>query len=79
MVVHQIRQMNEDNQQLIYLKNKVERKTRHTIALEESIGKMSEKLRKTMEENRIVRRRTKMQHEETKEEVILTSDRLYGY
>ncbi|ESW09828.1 hypothetical protein PHAVU_009G159600 [Phaseolus vulgaris] len=71
MVVHQIRQMNEDNQQLIYLKNKVERKTRHTIALEESIGKMSEKLRKTMEENRIVRRRTKMQHEETKEEMYM--------
>ncbi|KOM40708.1 hypothetical protein LR48_Vigan04g090600 [Vigna angularis] len=65
MVVHQIRQMNEDNQQLLYFKNKVVKTTKHTKTLEESIGKMSEKLRKTMEENRIVRRRTKMQHEET--------------
>jgi len=79
MVVHQIRQMNEDNQQLIYFKNKIEKNTKHTKALEESFGKMSEKLRKTMEENRIVRRRTKMQHEETKEEVILTSDRIRCY
>ena len=79
MVVHQIRQMNEDNQQLLYFKDKAVKGEKHTKALEESIGIMSEKLRKTMEENRIVRRRTKMQHEETKEEVILTSNRLHGY
>ncbi|BAT79045.1 hypothetical protein VIGAN_02184600 [Vigna angularis var. angularis] len=79
MVVHQIRQMNEDNQQLLYFKNKVVKTTKHTKTLEESIGKMSEKLRKTMEENRIVRRRTKMQHEETIEGVILTSDSIYDY
>ncbi|XP_020211312.1 protein SUPPRESSOR OF GENE SILENCING 3 isoform X2 [Cajanus cajan] len=71
MVVHQIRQMNEDNQQLIYFKNKAVKGAKHTKALEESIGMMSEKLRKTMEENRIVRRRTKMQHEETKEEMYM--------
>ncbi|KOM40702.1 hypothetical protein LR48_Vigan04g090000 [Vigna angularis] len=71
MVVHQIRQMNEDNQQLLYFKNKVVKTTKHTKTLEESIGKMSEKLRKTMEENRIVRRRTKIQHEETIEEMYM--------
>ena len=71
MVVHQIRQMNEDNQQLLYFKNKAVKGAKHTKALEESIGIMSEKLRKTMEENRIVRRRTKMQHEETKEEMYM--------
>lgn len=70
----QIRQMSEDNQQLIYLKNKYFREKMHSKALEESFGIVTEKLRKTMEENRIVRRRTKTQHEEIKEEVILTSD-----
>jgi len=76
MVVHQIRQMNEDNQQLLYLKNKMVKEKKHSKALEESFGIVTEKLRKTMEENRIVRRRTKMQHEEIKEEVTLTSDTL---
>ncbi|RDX73391.1 Protein SUPPRESSOR OF protein SILENCING 3, partial [Mucuna pruriens] len=71
MVVNQIRQMNEDNQYLLYFKNKAVKGAKHTKALEESIGIMSEKLRKTMEENRIVRRRTKMQHEETKEEMYM--------
>lgn len=69
MVVHQIRQMNEDNQQLLYLKNKMVKEKKHSKALEESFGIVTEKLRKTMEENRIVRRRTKMQHEEIKEEM----------
>ncbi|RHN70043.1 putative XS domain-containing protein [Medicago truncatula] len=69
MVVHQIRQMSEDNQQLLYLKNKMVKEMQHSKALEESFGIVTEKLRKTMEENRIVRRRTKMQHEEIKEEM----------
>jgi hypothetical protein len=76
MVVNQIRQMSEDNQQLLYFKNKVVKEKKHSKAMEESFGIVTEKLRKTMEENRIVRRRTKMQHEEIKEEVILTSDTL---
>ena len=78
MVVKQFRQMSEDNQQLIYLKDKVAKEQKHAKALEESFDIVAEKLRKTMEENRIVRLRTKMQHEENKEEVILTSNRLYG-
>ncbi|XVE98548.1 hypothetical protein REPUB_Repub03eG0115400 [Reevesia pubescens] len=69
MVVKQIRQMSEDNQQLIFYKNKVAKEKRLKSALEESFGIVSEKLRKTMEENRIVRQRTKMQHEQNKEEM----------
>lgn len=70
MVVHQIRQMSEDNQQLIYFRNKVDKERRHSKQLEESFGIVSEKLRKTMEENRIVRQRTQMHHEQNKEEVM---------
>ncbi|KAB5511875.1 hypothetical protein DKX38_028903 [Salix brachista] len=44
MVVNQIRQMAEDNQQLIYLKNKVVKEQRHSKQLEESFGIVSEKL-----------------------------------
>ncbi|KAE8694967.1 SGS3-like protein [Hibiscus syriacus] len=69
MVVNQIRQMSEDNQQLIFYKNKVAKEQRLKNALEESFGIVTEKLRKTMEENRIVRQRTKMQHEQNKEEM----------
>ncbi|XP_038997751.1 protein SUPPRESSOR OF GENE SILENCING 3-like [Hibiscus syriacus] len=69
MVVNQIRQMSEDNQQLIFYKNKVAKEKRLKTALEESFGIVTEKLRKTMEENRIVRQRTKMQHEQNKEEM----------
>ncbi|KAK2442915.1 protein SUPPRESSOR OF GENE SILENCING [Trifolium repens] len=68
MVVNQIRQMSEDNQQLLYFKNKVVKEKKHSKAMDESFGIVTQKLRKTMEENRIVRRRTKMQHEEIKEE-----------
>ncbi|XP_028766128.1 protein SUPPRESSOR OF GENE SILENCING 3 [Neltuma alba] len=71
MVTNQIRQMSEDNQQLVYLKNRVVKEKEHARALEESFGKVTEKLHKTMEENRIVRLRTKMQHEENKEEMNL--------
>lgn len=71
MVVNQLRQMNEDNQLLVYLKDRDVRKQKQTKALEESLDIVTEKLRRTMEENRIVRLRTKMQHEENKEEVII--------
>ncbi|KAF8022990.1 hypothetical protein BT93_F0487 [Corymbia citriodora subsp. variegata] len=69
MVVNQVNQMTEDNQKLIWLKNKVVKERRHSKALEESFDIVSEKLRKTMEENRIVRHRTMMQHEQNKEEM----------
>ncbi|KAL3524606.1 hypothetical protein ACH5RR_012978 [Cinchona calisaya] len=69
MVVKQLKQMSEDNQQLIWFKNRVAKEQLHSKALEESYGLVSEKLRKTQEENRIVRLRTKMHHEQNKEEM----------
>ncbi|XP_022863317.1 protein SUPPRESSOR OF GENE SILENCING 3-like [Olea europaea var. sylvestris] len=69
MVVNQMKQMSEDNQQLTWFKNKVAKEQRNNKALQESFGLISEKLRKTMEENRIVRLRTKMHHEQHKEEM----------
>ncbi|PIN16619.1 hypothetical protein CDL12_10710 [Handroanthus impetiginosus] len=71
MVVNQMKQMSEDNQQLIWLKNKVAKEQTSKKALEESLGMLTEKLRKTVEENRIVKLRTKKYHEQNKEEVIL--------
>lgn len=69
MVVNQMKQMSEDNQQLTWFKNKVAKEQRSKKALEESVGWMSERLRKTLEENRIVRLRTKMHHEQHKEDM----------
>ncbi|XP_043720575.1 protein SUPPRESSOR OF GENE SILENCING 3-like isoform X2 [Telopea speciosissima] len=69
MVVGPMKQMSEDNQQLMYLKNEVVKEQRHSKALEESFGVLNEKLRKTAEDNRIVRQRTKEQHEQNKEEM----------
>ncbi|KAG7011098.1 Protein SUPPRESSOR OF GENE SILENCING 3, partial [Cucurbita argyrosperma subsp. argyrosperma] len=71
MVVDQIRKMSEDNQELSWLKNRVVKERSKVKAYEESLGKVCEKLRKTKEENRIVRQRTLMQHRETKEEMQL--------
>ncbi|KAK4381524.1 protein SUPPRESSOR OFSILENCING 3 [Sesamum angolense] len=69
MVVNQMKQMSEDNQQLIWFKNKVAEEQTSKKALEESYGIVTEKLRKTMEENRIVKLRTKKHHEQNKEEM----------
>lgn len=69
MVVKQLKQMSEDNQQLIWFKNRVAKEQRHSKALEESFGALSEKLRQTEEDNRIVRLRSKMHHQQNKEEM----------
>ncbi|KAG8373214.1 hypothetical protein BUALT_Bualt11G0000300 [Buddleja alternifolia] len=69
MVVNQMKQMSEDNQQLLWLKNKVSKEQKSKKALEESYGLVTEKLRKTMEENRVVKLRTKKHHEQNKEEM----------
>lgn len=74
MVVNQIKQMSEDNQQLNWLKNRVVKERNKAKAYEESLDIVCEKLRKTKEENRIVRQRTLMQYEENKEEVYLCLD-----
>lgn len=69
MVVIPMKQMNEDNQQLSYFKNKVVKEQRNAKVLEESLTIVSQKLRMTMEENRLVRLRTKEQHEQNKKEM----------
>ncbi|KAL0738491.1 hypothetical protein Bca4012_014701 [Brassica carinata] len=68
-VVKELRQIAEDNQQLNWFKNKLTKQNKHAKVLEESLGILSEKLRKTAADNRIVRQRTKMQHEQNREEM----------
>ena len=75
MVVNPMKQMSEDNQQLTYLKHKVVKHEQHSKVLEETFEVVSQKLRETMEENRIVRLRTKKQYEENKEEVVVQTKR----
>lgn len=67
MVVIPMKQMSEDNQQLTYLKNKVVKEQEKSKALKDTVVAVTQKLRQTSEDNRIVRSRTKMQHEESKE------------
>ncbi|MQL89004.1 hypothetical protein Taro_021572 [Colocasia esculenta] len=69
MVVGPMRQMSEDNQQLVWLKNKVVKQQQQSKTLEESLREVTHKLQETVEENRIVRLRSKEQHEENKEEM----------
>ncbi|XP_020573678.1 protein SUPPRESSOR OF GENE SILENCING 3 homolog [Phalaenopsis equestris] len=67
MVVIPMKQMSEDNQQLTYLKKKVVKEKEFSKALENTVAHVTQKLHETSEDNRIVRLRTKMQQEESKE------------
>ncbi|CAK9156052.1 unnamed protein product [Ilex paraguariensis] len=69
MVVSQMKQMSEDNQQLIWFKNTAVKEQKRSEVLEKSLAVVAKKLSKTLEENRIVRQRTKMHHEQNKEEM----------
>ncbi|XAR72592.1 hypothetical protein NMG60_11019291 [Bertholletia excelsa] len=69
MVVQQTKQMSEDNQLLIWYKDIVAKEQRRSKALQETLEFVSEKLHKTTEENRIVRLRSKMHHEQNKAEM----------
>ncbi|XP_019257312.1 PREDICTED: protein SUPPRESSOR OF GENE SILENCING 3-like isoform X3 [Nicotiana attenuata] len=62
-------QMSEDNQELIWFKNQAAKHQKRAKATEESLRLVSEKHRQTIEENKIVRLRTKMHHERNKEEM----------
>ncbi|KAK9735600.1 hypothetical protein RND81_04G215200 [Saponaria officinalis] len=68
-VLTQMKKMSDDNQQLTWYKSKAAKEQGRVKVLEESFNVVSEKLRQTMEENRIVRQRTTMQHEQNKEEM----------
>lgn len=70
MVVGPMKQMSEENQLLIWYKNKVAIDQQHEKDLEQTMELMSNQLRITNEENRIVKQRTTIQHEENKEQVI---------
>ncbi|PKA66755.1 Protein suppresor of gene silencing 3 like [Apostasia shenzhenica] len=67
MVVIPMKQMSEDNQQLSYLQRKVVKQKQISKALEDTVVAVTQKLRETNEDNKIVRLRTMMQHEESKE------------
>ncbi|KAK6923533.1 Zinc finger-XS domain [Dillenia turbinata] len=69
MVVSQMKQMSQENEQLNWYKDRVSKEQRHSKTVEESLGILSEKLRKTQEENRIVKQRTKMQHDQNREQM----------
>ncbi|GMI70574.1 hypothetical protein HRI_000726700 [Hibiscus trionum] len=69
MVESQIKKINDDSLQLNLLKKKVAQEQRHSQVLAESLGRLSEKLQKTTEEYNIVRKQTRLQHEQNKEEL----------
>lgn len=69
MVMARMKQMSEDNQQLTWFKNKAAKDQRQKKALEESFNIVTEKLRQTTEDYRIVMQRTTKLHEENKEEM----------
>nr|AZZ70071.1 supressor of gene silencing 3 [Erythranthe lewisii] len=69
MVVNQMKQMSEENQQLIWLKNKVAKEQRSKKALEESMDIINERLKKTVVENRKVILSTKEHQKQNSEQM----------
>ncbi|WCJ30598.1 Protein SUPPRESSOR OF GENE SILENCING 3 [Euphorbia peplus] len=68
-VVQQINQMSEDNQQLGWYKTRVVKEQMRYKTVKESFERLTDKVRKITEENRIVRQRTQMHHEQSQEEL----------
>ncbi|OMO79940.1 hypothetical protein CCACVL1_13293 [Corchorus capsularis] len=69
MVESQIKKINDDSQQLTQLKKKVAQEQLHSQVLAESLGRLSEKLRQTTSENYTVKQRSRLRHEQDKEEL----------
>eukprot|EP01018_Ginkgo_biloba_P035339 Gb_06157 [translate_table: standard] len=69
MVVEPMRQMDEDNQNLIGLKTKVAKVQEHSKTLEETVSIVARKLRMREDEIKIIRQRATEQHEECKKEM----------
>lgn len=70
MVESKIKQINDDMQQVDYFKRKATREKNKSQVLEASLCKVSERLRRSARENRVVLERIRTQHKEHKEEVI---------
>lgn len=68
-VVSQLKKMSKDSQELIWYKKKIAKQERSSKALEEAFWLISQKLKKHEEENKIVRDRTQLYHDQNKEEV----------
>ncbi|KAK4715828.1 hypothetical protein R3W88_014166 [Solanum pinnatisectum] len=64
-----VMQMSEDNQQLVWFKTEAAKNKKKYKALEETLPLVSEKHRQTVEENKIIRMKMKMQCEQNKEEM----------
>lgn len=69
-VVDQLKKMSNDSQELLWYKKKIAKQERSSKTLEDAFWLLSQKLRKLEEENKIVRQRTQMYHEQNTEEVI---------
>lgn len=65
-----MKQMSEDNQQLNYLKNKVVKTEQRSKAVEETLGVVTERLRETMKDMKIVKDKVQQKHMEHEQEVI---------
>lgn len=64
-----VKQMSDDNQLLMYFKNKVVKEQMSKKSLEQYVEILSEKLRNTTVENQVIKLRTQSHHEQNKEEV----------
>nr|XP_020165612.3 protein SUPPRESSOR OF GENE SILENCING 3 homolog [Aegilops tauschii subsp. strangulata] len=69
MVVVGMKQMSLDNQRLNHMKNRVVKTEKHSKAVEESLGVVTQKCRETSEENKVLMRRIKEKHLEHEEEM----------
>lgn len=74
VVLHSMRQVSADSQQVIWLKDKLPKEQRLRKDAEETNEILRDKLKKVQEENRILKRRIKMQLEENKEEMDLQEE-----
>ena len=69
MVVGPLKKMSQDNQQMMLFRNKAATQQKRYETLEKSFGLVTQKLRQKDEESKIVRLRSKEQHEENKIQV----------
>ncbi|CAI8591502.1 unnamed protein product [Vicia faba] len=69
MVESKIKHINEDGQQLGFFKDMIAKEQLKSKVFADTLCKVTDKLRKTTEENHVVRERTKEHHQQNKEEM----------